>query len=88
MASFDIQSLFTNIPLDETIYICLELLFNKKKKVKRMLKKHVKELLTLAAKSSTFMFNDVYYKQVEGVAMGSLLGSTLMNLFLVYYESK
>ena len=53
-----------------------------------MLKKHVKELLTLAAKSSTFMFNDVYYKQVDGVAMGSLLGSTLMNLFLVYYESK
>ena len=29
MASFNIQSLFTNIPLDETIDICLELLFNK-----------------------------------------------------------
>ena len=38
MASFDIQSLFTNIPLDETIDICLELLFNKKRKVKGMLK--------------------------------------------------
>ena len=37
MASFDIQSLFTNIPLDETIDICLELLFNKKRKVKGML---------------------------------------------------
>ena len=88
MASFDIQSLFTNIPLDETIDICLELLFNKKRKVKGMLKKHVKELLTHAVKSSTFMFNDVYYKQVDGVAMGSPLGPTLANLFLVYYESK
>ena len=29
MASFNIQSLFTNISLDETIDICLELLFNK-----------------------------------------------------------
>ena len=29
MASFNIQSLFTNIPLDEAIDICLELLFNK-----------------------------------------------------------
>ena len=60
MASLNIQSLFTNIPLDETIDICLKLLFNKKRKVKkRMLKKHVKELLTHAVKSSTFMFNDV-----------------------------
>ena len=34
------------------------------------------------------MFNDVYYKQVNGVAIGSPLGPTLANLFLVYYESK
>ena len=34
------------------------------------------------------MFNDVYYKQVDGVAMGSPLGPTLANFFLVYYESK
>ena len=60
MASFNIQSLSTNIPLDETIDICLELLFNKKRKVKGTLKKHVKELLTHAVKPSTFLFNDVY----------------------------
>ena len=88
IASYGIQSLFTNIPLDETIDICLELLFNKKRKVKRMLKKHVKELLAHAVKSPRFMFNDVYYKQVDGVAMGSPLGLTLANLFLVYYEIK
>ena len=87
MALFDIHSLFINIPLDETIDICLELLFNKKRKVKGMLK-HLKELLTPAVKSSTFMFNDVYYKQVDGIAMGSPLGPTLANLLLVYYESK
>ena len=88
MASFDIQSLLTNIPLDETIDMYVELLFNKNRKVKEMLKKHVKELLTHAVKSLTFMFDDVYYKQVDGVAMGSPLGLTLANLFLVYYESK
>ena len=86
MASFDIQSLFTNIPLDETIDICLELLINKKRKVKGMLKKHVKELLTHAVKSSAFTFNDVYYKQVDRVAIGSPLGPTLANLFIVYYK--
>ena len=42
MASIDIQSLFTNIPLNETIDIFMELLFYKKRNVKGMLKKHVK----------------------------------------------
>ena len=78
MASFDIQSLFTNIPLDETINICVDLVFHKKKKVKGMLKRHFKQLLTLSVKSSCFLFNDVYYKQVDGVAMGSPLGPTFV----------
>ena len=46
-----------------------------------MLKKHVKELPTYAVKSSTFVFNDLYYKQVDGVAIGPCLGNTLANLF-------
>ena len=44
MASIDIQSLFTNIPVNETIDIFMELLFYKKRNVKGMFKKHVKEL--------------------------------------------
>ena len=53
-----------------------------------ILKRHLKQLLILSVKSSCFLFNDVYYKQVDGVAMGSPLGPTLANLFLVYYEHK
>ena len=37
IGSFDIQSLFTNITLDETINICVDLAFHKKKRVKGML---------------------------------------------------
>ena len=88
MASFDIQSLFTNIPLDETIDICVDMVYNKRKKVKGMLKRHFKQLLTLSVKSSFFLFNGVYYKQIDGVAMGSPLGPTLANLFLTYYEDR
>ena len=65
------------------INICVDLVFHKKKKVKGMLKRHFKQLLVLSVKSSCFLFNDVYYKQVDGVAMGSPLGLTL-----VYYEHK
>ena len=35
MASFDIDSLFTNLPLEETIDICVKKLFGRKKKVFR-----------------------------------------------------
>ena len=52
-----------------------------------MLKRHFKQLLTLTVKSSCFVFNNVYYKQIDGVAMGYPLGPTFGNLLLVYYEN-
>ena len=63
MASLDIQSLFTNIPLDETIGICVNMVFEKRKKVKGMLKCHFR--LIFSVKSPCFLFNGVYYKQIE-----------------------
>ena len=81
MSSFEIQSLFANIPLDETIAICVDMVFDKRKKVKAMLKRHFKQLLILSVKSSCFLFNDVCYKQIDGVAMGSPLRPTLANIF-------
>ena len=88
MASFDIESLFKNIPLDETINICVNNVFGNKKIIKGLLKKDFKQLLTLSVKSSCFVFNYVYYQQVDGVAIGSPIGPTLANLFLINYESK
>ena len=61
---------------------------NKHKKVKGMLKRYFKQLLTLSVKSSLFLFNGVYYKQIDGVAMVSPLGPTLANLCLTYYEDR
>ena len=88
MVSFDVESLFTNIPLDETINICADRVYKRKKKVKGLLKRHFKQLLTYATKSSCFLFNGTYYCQIDGVAMGSPLGPTLANLFLAYHEEK
>ena len=87
MASFDVKSLFTNIPLDQTIQLCVNKLYHGKRKVKGLLKRQCKELLILATKSSCFLFNNTYYCQVDGVAMGSPLGPTLANLFLCHHET-
>ena len=86
MTSFDVESLFTNIPLDETTNICLDILYNKKRKLKGLLKRHCKELLCHATKKSCFIFNNTYYKQVDGMSMGSPLGPTYANIFLCFHE--
>ena len=88
MASYDVDSLFTNIPLDETINICINELFKdkSKKKVNGLSKAQIKELLKLATKQSFFMFNNNFYIQKDGVAMGNPLGPTLANAFLSFHE--
>jgi len=88
MGSLDVDSLFTNIPLTETIEICCELVFRGKMIVNGLDRTEFKELLTLATRESLILFNGKYYKQIDGVAMGSPLGPTLANIFLGYKETE
>ena len=85
MESLDVDSLFTNIPLEETIDICTNTLFENMEKVEGLSKIEFKELLSLATKESYFIFNGKHYKQVDGVAMGSPLGPTFANVFLAHF---
>ena len=87
MASFDVKSLFTNIPLNETIEICISNLFvNDDDIVNGFNKKQMKGLLTLAANDCMFLFNEKFYVQIDGCAMGSPIGPSLANIFLSHYE--
>ena len=54
MESLDVDPLFTNIPLEETIDICTNTLFENTEKVEGLSKIEFKELLSLAAKESYF----------------------------------
>ena len=77
-----------NIPLDETIDICVNQLFENTDTVEGFTKSELKQLLSLATKESYFIFNGLLYKQIDGVAMGSPLGPSLANAFLSYHEKK
>ena len=89
MASLDVDSLFTNIPLDETINLCVDLLCpTDNSTINGIPKGHFRKLLELYTSESFFMFNGSYYKQIDGVAMGSPLGPTLANAFMCFYEQK
>ena len=86
MGSLDVDALFTSIPLDETINIAVEELFKNKNEVNQLSKNDINSLLNLATKESLFLFNNEYFYQTDGVAMGSPLGPTLANLFMSYHE--
>ena len=88
MASLDIESLFTNIPLNEVIDICIDDLFCDTNTIQNLDRNDMRELLNLAAYESFFIFDQVMYKQIDGVAMGSPLGSILANAFLCHFEKQ
>ena len=84
--SFDVSSLYTNVPLEETIHLIAEKVYSSgSKKVPPFKKKEFIKLMKFAT-GGMFLYNDRLFKQVDGVAMGSPLGPSLANFFLGYLE--
>ena len=86
MASFDIKSLFTNIPLEEPVSIATENYFNINSPSRNFTPKLFKDLLLSSVKDIIFLFNGKVFSQVDGVGMGNPLGPTFANLFLCHHE--
>ena len=86
LSSFDVKKLFTNVPLDEIIQICCEVLYSiRQLSIK---KESFRKLMKVATSGVQFSFNNEIYTQIDGVSMGSPLGPTLANIFMGYLESK
>jgi Reverse transcriptase (RNA-dependent DNA polymerase) len=88
MASFDVVSLFTNVPLKETIDLCCNLWRSNTTNHSILDEVAFRELLSFATSDVHFLFNNDWYKQVDGVAMGSPLAPTLASIFLSSIEDK
>ena len=89
LVSYDIESLFTNVPILETINIIIQQLFPTDDAIYcGFSKTDFHTLLTLAVSDNTFIFNNQLYKQIEGMAMGSPLGPAFANIFMNALETK
>ena len=73
MASFDIESLFTNILLQETIDLCVEKLFEDKSCIDGLSKDSFRQMLTVTMTESFISLDNEYYRPHDGVVMGSPL---------------
>ena len=81
LVSYDVTSLFTNISLQETIDIAINLIFNHNLNL-NITKKELKKLFLFATSQTHFIFNSKFYILIDRVAMGSALGPVLANIFM------
>ena len=73
----------------ETIQICADTLYEDDRIVPPTLPKAIfVQLMTAATSCVEFSFNNIMFRQIDGVAMGSPLGPALANIFVGYYENK
>ena len=86
MISFDVKSLFTNIPLNESINIILRKVYYENKTVTNIPRSILNELLFLCTKHVHFKFNDEIRIQCDGVTTGSPLRSLFENMFMISLE--
>ena len=86
MVSFDVESLFTNIPLDECIDLAVCYIKEDKTDIIKLSATELKTLLRFATAQTHFLFKGSIYDQVDGVSMGSPLAPVLANLFMGHNE--
>ena len=89
MCSFDVESLYTNVPLAETINIVLDRLFEEGPDsiFNGFSRSDFRKLLQLSLQDTYFKFNNSVYKQVDGLAMGSSVSPIIANIFLNHFET-
>ena len=87
LISFDAVSLFTNVPLKHTIDIILKRIYDDNVIQTTLTKRTLKKLILDSCQKTIFSFNNKYYKQMDGVSMGSSLGPVLANIIMTELET-
>ena len=70
MVSFDVVSLFTNVPLEETINMIGNYIYKENNPSPPAFEKDVFVKLMRLATQGLFLCKDTLYKQIDGVIMG------------------
>ena len=87
MISYDVRSLFTNVPLKETIDITMDRLYRSDAVTPPAFPENVlQSLLELCVKDNVFVFNEHVYYQKDGVVMGNSLDPILADIFMSHLE--
>ena len=86
--SFDVESLFTNVPLKKTVDIILRKIYYENLISTTLKKRTLKKLLIDSCTKSVFSFDNHLFEQTDGVCMGSCLGPVLANIIMAELEKE
>ena len=86
MCSFDICSLFTCVSILETVDICADMLYWSYLTPPDIPEEVFVELMKFATTSVEFSFDNIMYRQVDWISMGSALGLTMTGIFVGFHE--
>ncbi len=87
--TFDIHNLYTMLPQDQSIDILGEFLEKHgKTEVDKINIKTIKELASIVLKENVFVYNNKFYRQTLGGAMGSSFTLTLANIFMWKWQKE
>lgn len=89
LVSFDVVSLYTNIPHDLGLTAIEYWLDNYKNFIARPFSKEfILEAISIVLKENTFHFDGKFYRQIQGTAMGTKMAPTYATLVMGYLEKQ
>ena len=88
MVSFDVTSLYTNIPTIDSLNIIKDYVNNDDQFTRKAAIPQDKflDLVDLVLTTTWYTFNSQFYQQANGVAMGGLASSTTTEIYMQAYE--
>ena len=90
LTSYEVTSLFTSVPIDPALIIIRDILEKDEKLNDRTVLsvQSIIELLGFCLHNKYFSFQNKFYEQVEGAAMGSPVSPIVVNLYMEHFERK
>ena len=87
---FDVESLFTNVPIDAAVQAAMQKLENDPSLADRtkLTPAQITDLLTFVLRSTYFQYNGSIYEQKDGAAMGSPVSAVIANLYMESFEEQ
>ena len=88
MVSFDVTSLYTTIPIDQALLIIEDLLQHDDKLADRtpLTPNQILDLLSILLRTTYFKFNDQFYQQTDGAAMGGPTSAIVSEIYMQALE--
>ncbi|XP_013411770.1 uncharacterized protein LOC106174656 [Lingula anatina] len=90
LVSFDVSALFTSVPCDEVVGMCVNRCQKDTTWASRtaLTPEDMGELLAMTLDTTYFQYKGKFYQQTYGAAMGSPLSPVIANIFMEEFEMK